>query len=187
MSTPALMYEQALTPLKGWFEPSALDYAAKLSANVTIVLYSGRVAHLNASGELETGISGTTMPLFVFQNSTDFDVSNPGTTAKGNFVHRPIAPTGVINCLVATGAYELQSTEYDTGETYAPNQLLQAPTANTTQATGGVLTNQRPGGGGLVRQYTDAACGVVSRGTSKNEHEQDVIEFWPIYLPAAFS
>jgi hypothetical protein len=187
---PSLMFEHCLNHPKGWFEPAALDYDAKLSSNVSIIAYGGRVVHLNAAGEFEMGVSGTKMPIFLLQADTDFDVSNPGTTPAGNFMQQPISPTGKMSGLVATGGYELESTEHDTTPTvaYAPNQLLTAKAVNNVQATAGVLSNDRAGANGStgpVRQYVDAACGVVARGQFKNEHNVFVLSFWPVYLPAA--
>lgn len=189
---PSLMFEHAMTPLKGWFEPAALDFAAKLAPAVTLQAFGGRVVHVNASNEFEMGVSGTQMGIFLIQADTDYDVSNPGVTTSGLFMQQAISPTGVQSGLVATGGYELDSTEFDSAPTvaYAPNQLLTALASNTVQATGGVLSNDRSGAGGsggLVRQYTDAACGVVSRGQRRNEHGVPVLGFWPIYLPAAYA
>lgn len=189
-ASPSLMFEHALNHPKGWFEPSALDFSAKLAPAVTIEAFGGRVVHVNANGEFETGIADTDMAIFLLQADTDFDVSNPGTTGAGNFMHQAIAPAGNMSGLVATGGYELESTEFDTtpDAAYAPNQLLTALVANTTQATGGVLSNDRAGAGGSsgdVRQYAEPACGVVSRGQFTNEHGVSVLAFWPIYLPAS--
>ena len=189
-ASPSLMFEHALSHPKGWFEPAALDFVSTLAAAVTIEAYGGRVVHLNANGEFEMGISGAAMPIFLLQADTDYDVSNPGTTGSGTFMHQAIAPTGAMSGLVATGGYELESTEFDTtpDSAYAPNQLLTALASNTVQATGGVLSNDRDGAGGssgVVQQYVHAACGVVSRGQLQNEHGVDVLAFWPVYLPAA--
>jgi len=191
-TAPSLMFEHALSHPKGWFEPSALDYVAKLAAAVTIEAFGGRVVHVNAAGEFEMGIANTQMAIFLLQADTDFDVSNPGTTPAGNFMHQAVAPAGNMSGLVATGGYELESTEFDKtpNAAFAPNQLLTALADNTDQDTGGVLANDRAGAGGStgpVRQYTDPACGVVTgKNVRKNEHNVDVISFWPIYLPAAF-
>lgn len=189
---PSLMFEHCLNHPKGWFEPAALDYDAKLSPNVSIQAFGGRVVHVNAAGEFEMGIAGAAMAIFLLQADTDFDVSNPGTTPAGNFMHQAIAPTGKMSGLVATGGYELESTEFDNTPNlaYAPNQLLTAKADNGVQATGGVLSNDRAGAGGstgVVRQYVDPACGVVARGQFKNEHNVDVLSFWPVYLPAVFA
>ena len=190
MVAPSQMFEHTLRPMKGWFQMAALDKAAKLAAAVTLVAYSGRVVHLNASGEFEMGVSGRQVGIFLNQGSNLFAVSNPGTTAAGGFMHQAIAPTGVLNGLVALGGYELETTEFEVAPTaaYAPNQLLTATTSSTVQTTGGVLSNDRSGAGGsggAVRQYVDAACGVVSDGQSVNEHGVAVLKFWSLYLPAA--
>lgn len=186
-ATPSLMFEHALTPLKGWFEPAALDYVAKLSENVTFDVPAGRVMHLNASGEFETGVGETDMGIFTLNASNDFDVSNPGTTAAGNFMHQSIGPAGNMSGLVATGAYEVNTTEFDAAQEYAPGDLLTAPVANTTLATGGVLTNAGSGSGGDVEQYVDPVCGVVSRGEYTNEHGIAVLALWPVWLPGAYT
>lgn len=189
---PSLMTEHCLNYLKGWFEPSALDFDAHMAAAVTIVAYGGRVVHLNASGEFEMGVANKQMPMFLIQGDQEADVANPGTTGGGLFMHRAIAPTGKSSALVATGGYELETTEFDTepATPYVPNHLLTALANNTVQATGGVLSNDRDGAngsGGLVRQYTEAVCGVVSRGHRTNEHGVQTLSFWTVYLPGAFA
>lgn len=183
MVAPSLMFEHRLDILKGWSQLTALDFASKLSANVTFDVPAGRVMHLNAAGEFETGIAGHQMPLFVFQGSQDMDVANPGTTPGGLFMHQAIAPTGVMNSFVATGGFELESTEFNTALTYARNDVLTAAVANATLATGGVLTNAGTGPGGVCTEYYDPLCGVVSRGEYNNSHGVAVLAFWPVWLP----
>lgn len=190
---PAKQTEHALGRLKGWFHMHALDFTAKLAAAVSLIAYAGRVVHLNASGEFEMGIANTQMPIFLISGSNEFDVSNPGITAAGGFMHIAVAPAGNMTGLVATGGYELSSTEFDKtpARAYAPNQLLTSRAHNTDQATGGLLSNDRTAtigsSGGAVRQYVDPACGVVSRGNSINEHSVPVLSFWSVYMPAAFA
>lgn len=189
---PSYMFAHRLNPIKGWFDMAALDFSAKLSPNVTIEVHAGRVLHINAAGEFETGIAGTQMPIFAWNADYHYDVSNNGTTAEGTFMHEPILPEGDMSGLVATGSYELETSEFDVTPTvaYAPNQLLTAIVANDTQATGGVVSNDRAGAGGdagAVRQYVDPVCGIVSRGASKNEHGVPMLAFWSLYLPAVFA
>lgn len=186
-TSPSLMFEEGIEALKGWFDMAALDYQAKLSANVTVPIPAGRVVRLNSAGEFETGVSATHMAIFVTRGSASYDVANPGTTPKGNFMHRAISNTGVMGGLVATGAYELASTEFDTARTYEPGDLLTATVANTNATTGGRLTNAGSGAGGDVKQFVDAACGVVSRGKYKNCNQVYELAFWPIYLPGAYA
>jgi len=178
MTAPSLMFEHGLDIAKGWFEPAALDFAAKLSENVTFEVPRGRVVHVNNQNEFEMGVAGTQMGIFTLNGSEDYDVSNPGTTPAGNFMHQAIAPTGVMSGLVANGAYEIESTEFDDNQTYQANELLTATADNTTLATGGVLTNQN------AVQYVNPICGVVSRGRFVNAHGVPVLAFWPEWLPA---
>ena len=187
MAAPSLMFEHGLDVPKGWFQPAALDFTAKLSANVTFDVPSGRTLHVNSAGEFETGVGETDMAIFCLQASDDFDVSNPGTTPSGNFMHQSIGPAGNMSGLVAEGAYEIESTEYNAARTYTPNDLLTAAVANTTLATGGVLTNAGTGALGDVEQFVDPVCGVVSRGAFTNAHGIDVLAFWPTFVPGAYT
>jgi hypothetical protein len=181
------MFEHGIDVAKGWFEPAALDFAAKLSANVTFVVPAGRVVHVNSAGEFEMGVADTDMGIVLIQGSEAYDVQNAGTTPSGLFMHRAIAPTGVMSGLVCNGAYEIESTEFDTAQTYVPQELLTAGASNSVLATGGVLTNAGTGAGGDVEQYSDPVCGVVSRGSFTNAHGVEVLAFWPEWLPAAYT
>jgi hypothetical protein len=170
-----------LDALKGWPSPHAVDFHAKLSSNVTIdPLFAGRCVHLNSAGELETGVTAgvgaTEMPMFIFQTSDDPDVKNDGgdaATEAGVWVAS--SPTGVLNCFVAAGAFELFSTEFEAG-TYAPNEPLTATAANTNAVTGGRITNSG------VAFYTSPVVGVVSRGVI-SRYGQNCLAFWPYFLP----
>jgi hypothetical protein len=183
------MTEHRLEAPKGWPNPHAVDYAAPMSAAVLAaitggVVYAGRCVHVNNSGSYELGITGYQMPLFLFNNSDDPDVENPGgdpATRPGAWV--AIAPTGNMMALVAAGAYELATTEFITSRTYNPNDSLYAPTG-TTLATSGVLTNLT----GTAGTYPDETIvGVVSRGrtptSARNSHGEHELFFWPVYLP----
>jgi hypothetical protein len=186
MANPSQMFDHTLDAVKGWFHEAALDYSAKLSANVTIDPFEqGRVVSLNASGEFETGITGTAMAIFLLNSSDDFDVANAG----GDY-WTAVAPTGKLSGLVATGAYELQSSEHiDSGVAYANGQLLGAAVNNTTAGIGGILNNEDDAGTLLTVPWagsgTDQAiCGVVSGGAAaNNSHGVSCISFWPVYLP----
>jgi hypothetical protein len=181
------MFEHGIDVAKGWFEPAALDFSTKLSANVTFEVPAGRVVHVNSAGEFEMGVADTDMGVVLHQDSEAFDVKNEGTTPAGNFMHQAIAPTGVMSGLVCNGAYEIECTEFDDGQTYLPNELLTAGNSNSVLATGGVLTNAGSGAGGDVEQYSDPVCGVVSRGRFVNAHGIPVLAFWPEWLPAAYT
>jgi hypothetical protein len=186
MSAPSQMTRHTLEAPKGWPNPHAVDFAAKLDPAVTIdVVHAGRVVHINRSGNYEMGLpTGARlghMPIFLFQNSNDPDVANPGgnpATEAGVWV--AVAPTGVIMGLVAAGAYELQSTEFvpeASDGTYYPGDTLTAEADNTTFATGGVIKHGTA--------YLAPLCGVVSRGVFTNCYGRPCLSFWPVWLPQA--
>jgi hypothetical protein len=183
----AQMFVHALDHLKGWPSPSAVDSVAKLSSNVTVSpVYGGRVVHKNASGEFELGAAGWQMPIFLIQSSSDFDVANPGNGTVDPYGWNAIAPVGYMSGLVATGAYELESTEVVTGLTYAINDPLHAPTEAqcTTAANAGLLYNNRSfgaAGNQALQPGIDNVCAVVSQPKHLNHHRVNVVSFWPVY------
>lgn len=178
------MTTHTLNPAKGWPRPSALDFATtfnttQLAAITGGVAFAGRCVHLDSAGQYRFGVANRQMAMFIFQNSDDADVSNYGGDAATEVgVWVATAPTGKMMALVAVGAYELETTEFDDTQAYAPNQTLTAATG-TTLATAGVLTNQS------AVPYTNAVCGVVSRGELTNSFGKQVLCFWPVYLPTA--
>lgn len=194
-TAPRNMLQHCLNPIGGVaMDIETLNFSAPLAAAVTIdPFYGGRVVHLNDSGYFETGVPDGTnanataskahMPLFTFQDSDSPDVQNYGgiSGSAGDAPNSWISagPSGKIKAFVATGATELQTTEFvpeaTLGSTYSPGDTLKAAVANTTLATGGVLTK------GLLG--TNAIVGVVSRAVYKNENGYNVLSFWPVLLP----
>lgn len=175
MATPRQMFDHSLDAVKGWMpgDMASLDCAAKLSANVTVdPVYAGRVVHKNDDEEFELGVTGTQMAIFLLQNSDDPDVAkDTGDDMQG------ISPTGVMSGLVATGGYEVASTEYDQDQTYHVNDVLRAVASNSNATTGGRLTNAS------FTLFTNAGVGVVSKLPAKNSHKKYVITFWTAYIP----
>lgn len=182
-AAPDLPFEHGLDIKKGWFDMASLDYSAKLG-NVAYTLPRGRVVHLEVVGGQEVflpGVRKTDVAIFLLNGESDPDVSNPGTTASGKFVQQAISPTGKMSGVVATGGYEIDSTEFVTSRTYAPGDLLTAPlgAAAGDAATGGVLTNAS------AVQFVNPVVGVVSSGKHKNHNGVDTLSFWSVYLPGA--
>jgi hypothetical protein len=188
------MTAHTLEAPKGWPSPHAVDFAAKISANVTIdPVFAGRCVHLNAVGEFEMGVPDTApaggkiyMPIWLFQNSDDPDVQNDGGIT-GSEEDEPggwmaVAPTGKIMGLVGAGAYELETTEFEPesslGSTYEPNHALTATNSNSNAVTGGRMTKGTP--------YTHPIVGIVSRAVFVNSHRKNALAFWPyVLLPTA--
>ena len=186
MAAPRQMTANTLNALKGWPSQSAVDYVAKLSSNVTVdPVLAGSVVRLNTSDEFELGVGqNDSMPLFLFNNSDDPDVVNDGGTAstdKGVWV--PVAPTGKMMALVATGAYELVSTAFTGAKTtFRTNVPLTAEDGNG--ATAGKLAAHTWGGGETI-------VGIVSRDCNAafqdNGYGVDAVAFWPYFLPATIN
>ena len=178
----AQMYDHELNPVKGWWDAHALDKSANLATGETFV--AGQVVSLNSSAEFVKGLSAAgAMPVFVLQNSTDFDTgasfadTNAYNGAGGRYeMDSGFGPAGgvrIVSGLVATGGYELESTEYDAGGTYAPNTPL------TTGANAGTNAgNLIPG-----TFYADTIVGVCSAAPRTNEHGKSVLAFWSYFLP----
>jgi hypothetical protein len=183
MPVPRNINAHVLNPLKGWPNPTALDFSAPLAASVLETVdpvFAGRVGHLNTSGEYELGVpngqSGhkVHMPMFFFPNSDDPDVSNPGgvTGSSDDDPEGWVAvQRGNMLALVATGAYELETTEFSTLESYEPGDALQAATGDN-----GVLKKGTP--------YTHMIVGTVSRGVKYLGQlpNRQTLAFWPIVI-----
>ena len=185
------MFEQGLDAVKGWFHLAALDKSAKLNSTLltdTTAVPAGRVAHLDSNGEFLLGASGTEMPIFLWNGKDHPDVYNSGVSPTTSTTHwTAISPTGVMSGLVATGAYELQTTEYETGS-YAINDPLTAD--NLASTTDGKLAKRTAGYQicGICSVHVGGEQGV-SQGTANpvgtNAHGTSTITFWPVFLPTA--
>ena len=184
MARPRSMLAHTLNPVKGWgANPHAVDFSAKVSPAVTFDIYAGRAMHLHTDGTYRPGAHNTAMTLFAFPNSYDFDVSENGgdPASPGNDeVWIASSPTGKMLALPAKGAYELESTEYDTSvadSLYTPDKTLTSAASNTDIAVGGLLKPGTP--------YLVPLCGVVSRGIVASGHggSRKAVAFWPIYSP----
>jgi len=195
MATPTITptYQHALDYLKGWPNPAAVDFVAKFDTSQhNSIAYGGRVVHVNQGAsnlQFALGAVGTQMPVFLIQGNGEYDVSNFTTGDAQSWY--AVAPAGWMSGLVAIGAYELQTTEYDTNSTFNINDPLHAPTeaqitSGTDYSMAGQLYNARkwPGGNSAaITAYTDHICGIVSRGTMKNSLRMNTLSFWPVFFP----
>lgn len=149
------------------------------------------------------------VPFFLWTPPTDPDVYNPGTptgvvpygTTTNPADFYPVFPgiatssgTGQnMNALVALGAYELETTEYDKDQTYTAGNGLRAVTSNTDE-NAGKLTNQAGAtapfnssgatvfGNPAVAAW-DTIVGFVSRGEYINSYKREALAFYPGYWP----
>ena len=180
MAAPDLPFEHAVDIKKGWFDMASLDYSAKLGS-VSFTVPRGRVVHLEHVDGKEVflpGVRATDVAIFLLNGATDADVSNPGTTASGRFVQQAISPSGKLSGVVATGGYEIDSTEFHSELSYVAGDLLTAPTGSCP-INSGTLTNAS------VTQFVTPVVGVVSSGKHVNHNGVSTLSFWSVWLPGA--
>jgi len=173
--TPGQMFDHSLTELSGRSTMHALDFSAAPAADELV--YEGSVMTLDSNsqfvGGMGDGVAATTvyqhnapMAIFAIQGTNDFDANSDVGNMSG----------GVQSGIVASGGYEVQTTEFVAG-TYAPNDLL-------TFATGtdrGDVTISKD-------NYSDNhVVGVVSKGVELNADSKSVISFWTVFEPAVNS
>lgn len=197
LPVPQQMFDHCLNYLKGWFTPHCLDFDMLPSPSIdnTCLPYGGRVLHLDSTGKYRLGHKGIAVPIFAHQGFLDYDVANPGGVATSPHGWGATSPTGKQSGLVALGPFELVTTEfYQTdGVTYAPNDLLKAPTEDQVtgadKSTAGKLykTKAWPGGNGSAFTIgTDATCAQVSRGVMPRDynHRVNSLAFWTHFVIA---
>lgn len=153
-----------------------LDKALPIAAGQTNKVFAGCVMYVNDSNQFVLGTrqsnNGTHcyVPHFAMRNQDDFDV-NPmlGNTAGG-----------VMTAVSATGALELESTEYDTNQTYTVGRYLTAGDG-TGLAGDGQLT--------VATLGTHVIAGVISEvgpesdGSFTNHQGIHVIRFYTYLFP----
>ena len=166
--TPAQMFDHTLDARKGWPSPYALDKSKEIATGETGIV-SGMVVYIDpVTDKIKRGCPWTgsvaSMPLFAFPGQNHFDVMSDVGNISG----------GVLTGLVATGAYELETTEF-TGVGFNPNVPLTV--SNALDATLGQLM-------ATTLDSTDLVVGVVSdKGPITNEYKKQIVRFWPVYLP----
>lgn len=174
---PGQMFDHTMIELSGRSLTYPLDFAAPVDYSDTVGVNQGGICSLNDAGNIVAGLGDgvanaavagkTVMPLIAIQGTQEFDV----TSDVGNF------SGGVQSALVASGGYEIETTEFKQDEVtpivYAPNDAL----------TFGVTTDR-----GLLVKAADAystenVVGVVSRGESTTEYNKQVLSFWTVFCP----
>ena len=167
-------------------ETNCLMHTAVLNENADKVV-RGSVISLNAAGEFVLGLpegSGNLypMPCFAKKNAFDPDVM---TGAVGSATGEVIASSTVgkkMSAYVATGAFEIESSEFDKDATYAINAALVC-------ADGDKLGKVTPGGENAV-YGAKAVVGIVSALPFRSKASLNVnatavnrICFWSVFFP----
>ena len=183
-SNATRQFEHVCATAHGLKTDDRLEYSALVDsgdANYTSIR-QGSVVSLNSTGKFILGCGAGTglnypMPMFSQKNIEDPDVMTgiAGSTYKTTTLS---VVGGHINALVATGAFELETTEFDTTASYAPGDVL-VPGADTKI--------------GLVVKGTEQAylntlpiIGIVAAGKiTDKSFNQGRLSFWTCFIPAA--
>jgi hypothetical protein len=159
--TPAQNYDHLLVAVSGYNGMHDLQYKAGIASGQA--WFRGSLVSLATVDTLKAGCGDKEMPLWAINATADYDVaSDVGNTAGG-----------IVATLVATGGYELKTTEFVSTETYAANDFL----APALGANLGKVTLAP------ADWTTRLVCGVVSAGVETDTYGQAVLRFWPVFLP----
>ena len=177
---PAQMFEHSIIERSGRSTMHALDFAAEVADGESV--YEGGVLTLNANGQFVAGLGDgvtntaaakfTPVAIFANQATNDYDAnSDPGNISGGK-------QSG----LVATGGYEIETTEFVANAALKPNVPI-------TFGVGDLATASTPGNRGKVVIAADAystqhVVGVVSLEAARNAYRKTVLSFWTVFCPA---
>jgi len=181
----AQMTDHILDPVRGPQVGHRLEYYAP--AAVGEEWNRGAVISANDLGELKKGCAAGSdynrpMPMYALQGTDDLDVwydnDNPEVNGTG-------APAGVPSALVATGGFELASSEFikldgDNAVIYNVNDQL-------TCDTDGKLKKKTSDGEPTVGIVSIARTGntkVNTIGTRLRRYNTDLLTFWTVFIPA---
>ncbi len=159
--TPSQNFDHVLNVVSGSHgRMHDLQYYAAPASGESFV--KGSLLYLDASGNLVAGGAAHAMPMWAITGVDDLDANSDVGNISG----------GVVSAFVATGGYEIFTTEYKATDTYNPNQLL---TADTSTA-GYVMAS--------AAAYSNAVVvGCVSKGVQTDVYNQSVLYFWPMFIP----
>jgi len=169
------MYDHSLTELSGRSTMHALDFTAVPLSGDEYPAAAGGVMTLTSAGYftggLGNGVASTIandhnapMAIFAIQGIDEFDAnSDIGNISGGN-----------MSGLVASGGYEIQTTEFVSG-TFYPNDTL---TFAETTDRGKVELS-------AAAYSTENIVGVVSRGVVTNADAVSTLSFWTVWAPAS--
>lgn len=171
---PGQNYDHILVPVSGYDGMHDLQKKGEPADNADF--RRGALVSLDANGKIIQGLAiATAMPLWAINDSTDYDAASDTGNMSG----------GIVGTFVATGGYELKTTEVDldnsTDTDYTPNAPLVAAEANGGVA--GKVIYKAPASA-VALGVADNIVGIVSDGISQDTYDQTVINFWPVYLPA---
>ena len=159
--TPSQNYDHVLNVVSGSDDMHDLQYYAAPATDEDFV--KGSLVYVDSSGNLAAGGAANAMPMWAITGVDDFDANSDVGNISG----------GVVSCFVATGGYEIFTTEFRSTDTYVPNQLLTADTVTAGYVMAASAT------------YNDTVIvGCVSQGVQTDVYTQSILYFWTMFIPA---
>lgn len=171
--TPTQMFEHNLNVVKGPTLMHRLDYSALVDTDgLADGLVEGMLMSISSTtGKVVRGCgvgsaANRPMPMWAIQGVNDYDANSDVGNISG----------GVMSGIVATGGFEIETTEFDSTATYYPNDLL-VPSGTTagyvTLAVAADLYDEKPIVGCVSKaKFTSLADGKT------------LLSFWTMFLPA---
>jgi len=162
---PGQMFDHNLDVVKGPSLMHRLDFHAAPVAGEAI--NEGSLMSLNDEGKFIAGcpvgaVAIHAMPIFAIQGINDFDANSDIGNTSG----------GVMSGVVATGGFEIATTEFDADD-YEPGQLL----------TGSSVTAGLVGKATVLPYGLENVVGCVSRNREINADGKSMLSFWTMFLP----
>ena len=188
-------FDHLLDPISGYNGMHDLQFKGGMDL-ATDAWHRGALMHLSAAGIIRPAGKITaadalhSMGMWAIGASYDFDVVANNTRIAGAApLYRGDSGNiagGTVACLVATGGYELVTTEFNPRGTYNENVPLVRnveadPTLNVNNGWVTPGTIQTSG----ALSLNENIVGIISvAGPLVEVYSQSVIRFWPVYLPS---
>lgn len=175
---PGQNYDHLLDIISGYDGMHDLQYHAIPESGIA-EFFRGALLSLNANGEYQLGLSAANageMPMWAVNARDDFDANSDVGNISGAIARQDGQLLGGIASYVATGGYEIATTEFDPAAvaSYVPNRALIHDAANPGFVTAGATPYA----------IAETIVGVVSKGVRTEVYGQSVLQFWPTFLPA---
>ncbi|HRV29023.1 MAG TPA: hypothetical protein P5522_09585 [Spirochaetia bacterium] len=143
--------------------------------------YAGRIVSIDSSGNFQLGNGGdvTVMPLMLLGG-----IESPAVyseAADNDWVPARTGDTAV--AAVMTGGFELQSTEFDSDETYAPNTYLTADANGILTPVSSVAGSWVVGICSVYENQENNQPVPTQLPVGRNANGRYVVTFWSYFLP----
>lgn len=172
------MYDHELVVVRGPAPQHRLEYFAPRATGVEYI--RGSVISAKDDGSIQLGCPvGTAgnrpMPMFAIQGTADLDA----------YTDEYNTSVGVQSAVVATGGFEVATTEFDATATYKVNDLLTCDeNGKVVKATGDAYGSEVIVGVCSIARSASGVQNTIGVQTT-NSYGKALLTFWTVYLPAA--